>query len=125
MVCIDTNVVIAIIKGNAEVEKVVESYAAGSRLSITSITGYELLKHQDKLSRETALEFMSRVKVHGFDMPSAAKAAEIQRVLSTAGKMINENDVLIAGTALANNETLITRDRKFELIGSERILVVD
>lgn len=92
---------------------------------IISITEYELLKHQDKLKREVAIEFIKRVSVYGFDRIAAARAAEISRVLGSSGKRINENDILIAGIALANNEILLTRDKKFERIESGNIKVIE
>jgi predicted nucleic acid-binding protein len=38
--------------------------------------------------------------------------------------MINENDLLIAGISLANNEILLTRDKKFANVDDERIKII-
>jgi len=44
--------------------------------------------------------------------------------LAQKGRMINELDLIIAGIALANNETLITKDRDFLNFESEKIIVI-
>jgi len=44
--------------------------------------------------------------------------------LKESGKLINENDLLIAGIVLANNEVLLTRDRKFGNINDASIKIV-
>ena len=38
--------------------------------------------------------------------------------------MINENDLLIAGISLANDEALLTRDKKFSVIDNEKIRLI-
>jgi predicted nucleic acid-binding protein len=38
--------------------------------------------------------------------------------------MINENDLLIAGIALAYGEVLLTRDQKLATIGKDNIRIV-
>ena len=38
--------------------------------------------------------------------------------------MINENDLLIAGISLANDEALLTRDQKFANIDDANIKIV-
>ena len=40
-----------------------------------------------------------------------------------AGRMINENDLLIAGISLAHDEVLLTRDKKLASVGKENIKI--
>ena len=44
--------------------------------------------------------------------------------LKTKGKIVNELDILIAGIAVANNETLITEDKDFLNFGITKIVVL-
>lgn len=124
MVCLDTNVIIDFLNGKKEIIEVVNSYALKEIISVTTITEYELLKHKDKIKREIAGGVISSMQIYSFDRKSAAEAARIFEKLNSIGKMINQNDILIAGIALANNELLITRDEKFNYINSEKIIVV-
>ena len=80
-------------------------------IKTTAITEYELLKHGKELKREIAEKFLSAIAVCPFDRASAKQAALLFEKLSKNGTMINENDLLIAGIALANNDILLTRDK--------------
>jgi predicted nucleic acid-binding protein len=44
--------------------------------------------------------------------------------LQDAGRMINENDLLIAGISLAHDEVLLTRDQKLANVGKDNIRIV-
>ncbi len=67
---------------------------------------------------------MSAVTVCPLDRASARKAALLFEKLSKTGKMINENDLLIAGISLANDEILLTRDQKFNNLSEVSIKIV-
>ena len=93
-------------------------------IKTTTITEYELLKHKTELKRQVAEKFLSAITVCPFDRSSARKAALLFEKLSKAGRMINENDLLIAGISLANDELLLTRDQKFGSIDDVNIKIV-
>ena len=52
------------------------------------------------------------------------EAVKAYKKLKEKGKMVNELDVLIAGIAAANNETLITKDKQFVNSKSAKIIVL-
>jgi tRNA(fMet)-specific endonuclease VapC len=124
MVCLDTSVVVAFLRGDKKIIELVNSYALEETISITTITEYELLKHKDRLKREMAEGFIGSMQVYQFNRQSATEAARLFEKLSSYGKIINENDILIAGIAISNNELLITRDEGFRNMKNERILIV-
>lgn len=124
LVCLDTSIIIDYLDGEKEVIELVNSYRLKERLSTTAITEYELLKHKDKIKRGLAEEVLDSIPIYNFNRASALEASKIFEKLSSLGKKINENDILIAGIAFANNELLITRDEKFSYIGDERIFVI-
>lgn len=125
MVCLDTSILIDYLKGDVGVVNLVTSYAKEGKLSTTTISEYEMLRHPDKLKREAAQELLSGMKVYYFDRTAAERASKIYRDLKIQGKPINENDILIAGIALSNNEFLLTRDEGFSQIGEkDRIKVI-
>ena len=82
------------------------------------------MKHGNHLKREIAEDFIGSVMVYGFDAAAASEASRVSHALSEKGKLTNENDILIAGTAIANNQILLTRDGGFNSIADERIVVV-
>lgn len=125
MTCLDTSILIDYMTGNTKIVGLVDEYASKEMTSITTITEYELLKHGDKIKREIAEGVIDSMQVYPFTSSSALEAAKIFERLRKSGRMINENDILIAGIAFSNNELLITRDKRFKgLEGIGRILIV-
>lgn len=63
-----------------------------------------------------------RFRVHPFDEASAEQAARVQAQLERQGTPIGNIDTLIAGIALAQNLTLVTRNtREFEQVDGLRV----
>ena len=124
MVFVDTNVIIDLIAGDKHIVSLLNNLAENEEIKTTTITEYELLKHKNKLKKQLAEDFLSEVTVYSFDRAAARKSALLFGKLKESGKLINENDLLIAGIALVNNEVLLTRDQKFGNIDDANIKVV-
>jgi tRNA(fMet)-specific endonuclease VapC len=124
MTFIDTSVIIDFLAGDEKIISLIKELAEKEEIKTTTITEYELLKHETELKRQLAEKFLSSVTVCAFDRASARKAALLFKKLSQAGKMINETDLLIAGISLANDELLLTRDQKFGNIDDANIKIV-
>ncbi|MGF3523228.1 MAG: type II toxin-antitoxin system VapC family toxin [Candidatus Bathyarchaeia archaeon] len=124
MTFLDTCVIIDFLAGDEEIVALVKELVKKEEIKTTAITEYELLKHKTQIKKNAAEKFLSAVTVCSFDRASARKAALLFEKLSKAGKVINENDLLIAGTALSNNEVLFTRDQKFRNIDDANIKIV-
>jgi len=124
MTFIDTSVIIDFLAGDEKIIFLVKELAEKEEIKTTTITEYELLKHKAELKKQLAENFLSALTVCSFDRPSARKAALLFEKLSKAGKMINENDLLIAGISLANDDVLMTRDQKFGNIDDANIKIV-
>ena len=120
MIIIDTNVVIEYLKGNEIIIQTVNEYSKNHGIGITYISEYELLKYSDKKNKVLE-EFIKNITVLYPDNTSAARSAEIFRKLRISGDLINENDILIAGIALKNNNKFITLDSDFNKIKDENI----
>jgi predicted nucleic acid-binding protein len=52
------------------------------------------------------------------------ETVKVYKNLKGKGKLINELDVMIAGIAAANNETLVTKDKDFSNLESNKIIVL-
>lgn len=124
MTLIDTSVIIDFLAGDKKIVSLIEEIADKGAVKTTSITEYELLKHKAKLRRQVAEDFLSELIVHPFDSAAAKEAAKIFKELKDAGKMVNENDLLIVGIALANDEVLLTRDQKLANINKDSVKIV-
>ena len=124
MTLIDTNVIIDFITGDKKIVSLIQELATNEEIKTTSITEYELLKHKTKLKKQLAEEFLSEITVYPFDREAAKEAAMLFEELQDTGRMINENDLLIAGISLAHDEVLLTRDQKLANVGKDNIRIV-
>jgi tRNA(fMet)-specific endonuclease VapC len=124
MIILDTSIVIEYLKGNDKIIEVVNKYSRDSTTGITYISLYELLKYSNK--QKSALnELIGTIKVVYPDETSASRSAEIFRKLKNSGNLINENDILIAGIALKNDNKFITLDSDFSMIKNTNIIVLE
>jgi predicted nucleic acid-binding protein len=121
MTFIDTSVIIALLAGDEKVVTLMKELAKTQHIKTTIITEYEFLKYKNALKKGLAEELLSEITICPFDSESARKAVSIYEKLKETWKMINENDLLIAGTSLANNEVLLTRDKKLANVEDEKI----
>jgi predicted nucleic acid-binding protein len=124
MTFLDTSVIIDFLAGDEKIVALIKELSRKGEIKTTTITEYELLKHKTELKRQVAENFLSAIIVCPFDRASAEKAGLLFEKLSKTGKMINENDLLIAGISLANGEVLLTRDQKFGAIDDANMKIV-
>jgi tRNA(fMet)-specific endonuclease VapC len=114
---LDTNVVIAAIKGDAKVRKRFDkARGKGNKIVVPSIVLFELEYGIGKSSRAVSAEadlkdFLKIVgDVIAFSDTDAACAGRIRAMLDLAGTPIGPYDTLIAGQALNRGHTLVTRN---------------
>jgi predicted nucleic acid-binding protein len=124
MTFLDTSVIIDFLAGDEKIVQKIKEIAKRNKIKTTTITEYELLKHQNELKRDIAEKFLSAVTVCPFDRDAAKQAALLFEKLQERGTMINENDLLIAGTVLACGEVLLTRDKKFAYLNEANIEII-
>ena len=124
MTFLDTSIIIDFLAGDQRIVAIVEGILNKEDVKTTTITEYELLRHKTKKKKQAAERFLSGVIVCSFDRDAAKKAAVLFQELQNAGRMVNENDLLIAGIALAHDEVLLTRDQKLASIGKDKIRTV-
>lgn len=111
---LDTNAVIALLRGQRTLSTRVRQYDPQD-FSISSVVAHELFygayksrRVKENLATVEALQF----EVLDLDPEDARHAAEIRATLSVAGAPIGPYDVLIAGQARARGLTLITHNMR-------------
>lgn len=120
MPCLDTSVVIDFLKGEKRAAEAVQSAAEhGEAISVASITAHEILfgtifYRPDELRGIES--FFNSINVLNFDLECAKISGNIRAVAMRKGKTLGIFDALIAATAIANGEMLITKDRAFQEI---------
>ncbi|WP_266367098.1 type II toxin-antitoxin system VapC family toxin [Tellurirhabdus rosea] len=115
---LDTNIIVAFLKGESSI---VERVVSPIELKVCSIIIGELLYGAYNSTKvEANLERVEQVKELIDSIPindgTAAVYGRLKQHLKRNGTPIPENDVWIAAIALQNNLTLATRDRHFDKI---------
>lgn len=112
MYLLDTNAVIAVLKGTPSLLSGLRARSPGD-FFLSSIVAHELYygayrsqRTVENLARVDGLRF----EVLEFDRDDGRCAGEIRARLAAAGQPIGPYDVLIAGQALSRSLTLITRN---------------
>ena len=127
MVCLDTNLLVALLRGDEPAAKAVEDFEGAAKpLRTTAISEYELFKGAHLSSRreenlQRLRRLFDRTEVLRLTDEACGEAARIYARLESRGKMINEFDVLIAGIVIASEETLVSRDEHFAVIEGLRL----
>jgi len=115
--CLDTCVVIDLIKGLKGAEKAVSRFA---HLSISHVVLGELLlggyKATHPQEKDKILGALEGITIVNGDAMTAANYAEIRFELEKQGNIIPQNDIWIAAVSLQANVPFITRDEHFRRV---------
>ncbi len=119
MSCLDTDLLVALLRGDAEAKKFVSDNQG--ELRTTVITACELFHGAFKARNPRHVEqvrgLLSTLEVLPLSPDAAEKFGQLNASLHTDGKTVADFDLLIASTCIANGEVLVTRNgRHFEKI---------
>lgn len=133
MIILDTSACIDYLNGNRALKKVISEQE--NLIHLTSITVYEVSIGLERTRRKISedrykvlykiwMEFISSMEIFTLGFKEAEKAAEIYNTLESKGKLIDDNDILIAGIMLSNGiKKIITKNVKhFENIDAIEII---
>jgi predicted nucleic acid-binding protein len=121
MTCLDTDVLIAFLRGDPAARVALQSAREEEGpLRTTILNRYELLKGAASSKRTENVgvvrDMLSEVEVLAFDDDSCDAAAKLYGELRGRGNMVNEFDLLVAAVVMRNDETLVTRDAHFSRV---------
>ncbi len=112
MTVLDTNFLIAVLRGKGTSEATVDMYEDPKTTMINVFELYFGAMRSDR-TKEVLSETNSLLKsidIIDFDRSAAAKAADIHAKLRNSGLLLDILDVLIAGIVIVNKEELVTRN---------------
>jgi tRNA(fMet)-specific endonuclease VapC len=117
-ICIDTNIAIDILKGNARILQFLDAYES-TLLPITVIGelrfgAYRSVKQSDNLVKIDALEMRCEIIEIGSSV--ADFYGSVKAFLAAKGTPIPENDIWIAACCFSINVPLLTSDKHFKEI---------
>ena len=116
MKCIDTDFMIAVLRGKEDAERKMRELDEEGQQATTSLNAFELFygayksrEKKDNLGKAKSL--LGRLDVLPLDLESSEKAGESMADLASNGEAIDFRDSLIAGISLVNGLTLVTRNK--------------
>ncbi len=120
MYCIDTNIIIDILRGDEKLALKLQDLSK-FKICISFISLCELYKgayayHDSVIKISDVKNFVSSFDLLNFDETSCEEFGKMYFELKKAGKRIKEFDLLIASVVKVNNLILITRDKDFKKI---------
>ncbi len=117
MKCLDTDLLVAILRTKEEARRKMDQLDKEGRQATTSVTAFELFygAHKSKMTEKNVAEtrtLLSRLVVLPLGLGSAENAGNIFATLEKKGAALETRDAMIAGVALDNNLTLVTRNTR-------------
>lgn len=111
MLCADSDLIIDFLKRRSDAVEFLEKH----EITTTIISCYEVLMGpRPGTKRHTiALELLKSLNIFSYDWDSMNESAKISQELISKGKHIGDFDEMIAGICLANDLTLVTRNKKY------------
>lgn len=108
----DTDVLIDYFNGISPIAEIVESLIGDDRLIIAAISVFELYAGIIGKKRIKAIDLLLKcATILPLEEHAAKKAAQFYTDLKTIGKLIGNQDLLIAAIAICNNLPLLTRNK--------------
>ena len=119
---LDTDALISLMNGEPAADKAVRRLEEQEDQIVTTIiSAYEIIRgayissNQEK-NLAKVQDVLTNIPILDLTIQSCEEASKIHRELRKKGCLIGEFDVLIAGIAKANGETVLTRDAHFRLV---------
>lgn len=112
---LDTDILSELFKGHERVKsKAAEYILEHSRLTISHITKYEVLKGLKAKKAQKQIEAFTKFCIYNnvlsLSDDAIIKAADIYASLKEQGQIISDGDILVAAIAITNNHVLITNN---------------
>jgi len=127
LIVADTDVIIDFFTDVHPFAQAVYKIIEKDKLAITSISVFELYAGISGKKRLEQIEnFVKNVFIYSLNTIEAAIAGKIFTQLKAKGKLIGNQDILIAGICIANSLPLLTRNvAHFEIIKDIKLIAVN
>lgn len=124
MVVFDTSLIVDASRNRKYALDLIMSYSGNEQIATTIITKYEMLRGVPEQYIDLVSDLLKIFVILDFGDDSLNETVKVYQNLRKKGRLVSELDVIIAGIAAANNETLITKDKGFLNLESNKIIVL-
>lgn len=109
---LDTNIISYYLKGSESLKEKISGNI--NMLSISSISYYEIVSGLQSIDANRRIaefeKFCELIGIINLDKTGILASCKIYAALKKSGKLIDDIDILIAGTALSNNLVIVTNN---------------
>jgi tRNA(fMet)-specific endonuclease VapC len=117
MKCLDTDFLVAILRGNPEAEVEMRELDEMGRQATTAVNAFEIFYGAYKSRRrevnvQESRRLLAKLMVLPLDQESAEKAGQAFADLESRGAPVEFRDVLVAGISMRNRLALVTRNEE-------------
>jgi tRNA(fMet)-specific endonuclease VapC len=114
--CLDTDLLIAILRGKDEAYSKIVEMDQEAKGATTAVNAFEVFFGAQRSVRKSenvkeASKLLERLEVIPLDLASAQRAGMLAAKLMEKGETIDYRDAMIAGIALENDLVLVTRNK--------------
>jgi len=114
---LDTDFLIALLRGDGDIESLMEIFDREGSYATTVVNVFEVLigayrAKTDPSARDKIQNLVRSIDVLGLDIEVADQAARIQAALMDKGELLEARDVLVAAIASKYNAAVVTRNIK-------------
>lgn len=118
MVCLDTDILVSLLRGNEDAEKYIRLLEGRGEVAYTTpVNAYELFlggwksERREENLREIA-SLLGDLDILDFDLEASFYTGKIASMLLDEGRIIGVEDAMVAGIALRHDQSLVTRNKK-------------
>jgi predicted nucleic acid-binding protein len=113
--CLDTDFLVALLRGKNDAKSKIESLDAEGRNATTTINAFELFYGAHKSAKreknvKEVFKLLDRLDVFDFTLEASEVAGEITAILEKEGEMLDFRDIMIASIIKCHRMTLVTRN---------------
>lgn len=117
MKCLDTDLLVAILRGEDDAKNVLSELDREVRNATTTVNAFEIFygasRSRKKIENvQKVRSLLQRLDIVPLDLRSSERAGEILAELAANGEMIEYRDAMVAGIALESGLTIVTRNKK-------------
>jgi predicted nucleic acid-binding protein len=117
MKCLDTDLLVAVLRGNPEAEEKIRELDSEGRHATTSVNCFELFygayRSREKRSNVAGVEsLLQRLDLLPFELEASQKAGEALAALSAGGEVVDFRDAMVAAVAESKSLTLVSRNKE-------------
>jgi len=117
MKCLDTNILVDILRNKHNAEQIVSKLDSETRNATTTVNSLELFyganHSQNRINNVQKVQLLlQRLDVFPLSLGASERAGELMANLAHKGEIIEYRDAMIAGIVLELGMTLVTRNKK-------------